>query len=59
MRRRDCCISAIANRRNGARGGSDHMSSSDERRNSEHGLSPKDLSILNVAILLTQNRLTN
>jgi len=32
------------------------MSSSDQQRNSEHGLSPKDLSILNVAILLTQNR---
>jgi alkylhydroperoxidase/carboxymuconolactone decarboxylase family protein YurZ len=32
------------------------MSSSDQQRNSEHGLSPKDLSILNVAILLAQNR---
>ena len=34
------------------------MSSGDQQRNSEHGLSPKDLSILNVAILLTQNRST-
>jgi alkylhydroperoxidase/carboxymuconolactone decarboxylase family protein YurZ len=34
------------------------MSSSDQQRNSEHVLSPKDLSILNVAILLTQNRST-
>ena len=34
------------------------MTSSDNQRNSEHGLSPKDISIVNVAILLAQNRST-